>query len=104
MKVYGVWYGGSGYARSDAFDDLEEFPSLKVAADRLASRERSGYWERQAFDFVNKEPARDFCPCVERDSSLDIYFADPRETMGFEPMPDRRLVFGARGGIVSERY
>lgn len=102
MQVYALWHGGAGYSPSD-MDDLESFASIEAAKDALHSRMRNGYWQRQDFPFVNREPASVFTPCVEGDpaedggSSMWIYFYNPTEVG--DPYPDRIIEFGPRGGV-----
>jgi hypothetical protein len=81
MRVYAHWYGGSSYS-APTNEDTEEFSSIQSAKD--------AFWRRADFD--------PYYPCVE-DSSMLLYFSDPRETN--DPYPDRELTLGPRGGIRS---
>lgn len=97
--IYATWHGGAGYSVSHVEDHLETFPSVRDAKEALASRERYGYWQPQTFTFATGNTGAYLTPGVEG-SSMDLYFADPRET--HDPYPDRRLTIGPRGGVREE--
>ncbi len=96
MKWYGLWHGGSSYA-PPGDEDLEEFASLEEAKDRLGSRWRYGYGQRQDFRYTAREPQRVFTPCVGEDCEILLY-AD----LGNLSYPARRVFLGPRGGACIE--
>lgn len=96
---YGLWYGGNGYALSDPESDMERFESLQEAKDALHDRYHDGYFSRQRFDYVNREPESVLTPAVGDDSCMHL-FASPDSDPS---LPDRRVYFGPRGGIRTER-
>ena len=104
-----MWYGGSGYGPSDPVEHLEEFDSIAAAKSALWSRRDYGYSYLQEFNYVNRENERVYCPCVEDDSTMWLYFAadtDPYtgDVYVTDNGPDRILFFGARGAVREDQY
>jgi len=89
MKIYALWYGGPNYA-APRTEDVESFPSLSEVRSELWRRSRSTYYPCT----VEAEPD-------EGGHYFLTYRVDPREES--DPMPDRIIRFGPRGGIVQER-
>jgi hypothetical protein len=87
MKVWGLWFGGSGYS-PPGLDDLEEFESMRAAASVFEGR------------LYNREtPAT---PCVDEETSeMWIFLSKPEE--GDDIYPDRTIDAGPRGGIRTTR-
>ena len=86
MKVFALFYGGSGYGLPDitSRDDVEEFQSIQEAEDSLISRKHDPYY-----------------PCVTCDPPedggmwMEIYRDDPYNSS--DPIPDYRLQFNQWG-------
>lgn len=101
MKVYAQWHGGGSYSWGDPDKDLEVFPSLAGAMSQLKDRFTRGNTFRMSFTFADGRIEQDYCPCVDADTSMLVFFSDPRQA--HEPYPDRQLTIGPRGGVRSER-
>jgi hypothetical protein len=93
MRVWMLWHGGASYAVGDVETDLEEFGSLRAAADAFAGR---------------ASPAETYYPCVSEEEPGDggpeawVYLTDPRPPAGGlvgDAYPDRIVAFGPRGGV-----
>jgi hypothetical protein len=97
MTVYAHWYGGGSYEFGDLDQNLESFRSLVAAGQAFRDRREDGYSWKQSFAFVNRPAESDLTPCVDLESEMWIYFADP--TGNIDPYPDRIIKFGPRGGI-----
>lgn len=97
---YGLWHGGSGYAPSDPTLDIERFDSLQHAQDALYDRCRSGGSYPEHFAFINREPETVLTPGVAEEQTEILLFGFPDCA---EAYPDRRVFFGPRGGVRSER-
>jgi len=88
MKVFGLFYGGSGYGLPDVYsrDDVEEFFSIDEAKNSLIDRR---------FD--------PFYPCVEAVPPEDggmymhLFREDPYENP--DPIPDYLLEFNKWGYV-----
>jgi hypothetical protein len=103
MKVYGLWYGGSGYSHGDLTTDLERFHSIAAACEALSDRYNSNGHRKVEFDFANRDTEYVYCPCVERESSIWLWTGanlDLDTGAIFVPeYPDRIIEFGPRGGV-----
>lgn len=97
MTIYGLWYGGAGYAHGYAADDMEAFDSVEHARTVLAEREGNGGWCRLDTFYVHRDREPVCMPTVEG-SSMTLY----PEPDGGEPYA--RLVFGPRGGVRVESF
>lgn len=88
MKVKALWFGGGSYSAPSPElnpDDLEEFSSMKQAADVF---------------YCRAENRDGRTPLVE-ESEMQIFFCGhPAEA---EYYPDRIIRFGPRGGVRIER-
>ena len=100
-KVYGYWWGGHSYARSDGEEQyLEEWPSIYAAMQALRSRRDWGYSYQQEFNYADGRTEYDLCPVVGDESEISLYLYDPREG---DNGPDRRVYFGPRSAVRQER-
>lgn len=80
MKVWVQWYGGPNY-RMPAYDEFEEFSSIKAAKDAFWCRFYDNYY-----------------PCVsEEEAEMLVYKSDPFETK--DRYPDISFTLGPRGGV-----
>ncbi len=82
--VFGLWYGGSSYSTPMITEDLESFDSIRDALDIFEAR-------------YNNRDGR--FPCVGSDCRLELFLSEPDS----DPIPDRIVKIGPRGGIVIER-
>lgn len=101
----GLWHGGSSYSAPYA-QDVEYFPSLRVAGNVLWSRFTNGDMWKQTFRYVIRGTDLVYCPTVGQDSELHLYWFPVRtspgtivETIERDGYPDRVIRFGPRGGI-----
>jgi hypothetical protein len=78
MTLYGLWHGGHGSYSEPNRDDLESFPDIEAARQALADRQDHGYWQRQDFAYVTREPESVFTPCVADESHMYLFLVDPR--------------------------
>jgi hypothetical protein len=95
--IYGEWHGGASYSPS-TIDDRERFASIAAAEQALRDRERHGYWQRQDFDYLTREPDSTFTPAVDRDTTCMWLYGSPSSED-----PSLVLDFGPRGGVRRHR-
>lgn len=84
MIVYGMWFGGSGYAPPTA-EDLERFDSIGQA--------------KRVFE-ARYDGDGGYTPCVDQDTTEMWLFYGPKPPEDNGDMyPDRIMRFGPRGGV-----
>ena len=86
--VFGMWFGGSSYSHGEPGKDGERFDSIEDACSQLYSRYCSGYWERQTFNYVNREPEGTLCPAVDERTEIHLSLALPPEGDFTDVYPD----------------
>ena len=93
MKVFGVWYGGSGYANPDYFnrEDVEKFFSIEAAMWELEDRTRHSYY-----------PCVEAIPMKEGGHFMYLFRTDPFEQGDIEP--DYILEFTMLGTLKKRRW
>lgn len=99
-KWFGLWHGGANYSAPD-MSHLETFDSIEEAKHALWEREATGYFSRVPFKYAGGETVEVHTPNVDKDSEIHLYAGDPR--LSRDSYPDRRVYFGPRGGIKTER-
>ncbi len=94
--VFGMWFGGSSYSHGEPEKDGERFDSIEDACYQLYSRYRSGYWERQTFNFVNREPEGTLCPAVDEGTEIHLSLSLPPDGDFTDVYPDLCLKLSER--------
>lgn len=97
MQVWAYWTGGSSYANWEIDKDLETFRSLTAAKNAFEDRWSHGYSFSMKCEYVNRPAESNLMPCVDENSYMWVYFADP--TGKEDQYPDRIIEFGPKGGI-----
>lgn len=95
MRVYGLWYGGSGYGLPER-EDLEQFESIGHARTALERRCYVGGHIQQDVTYADGRTTSVFFPAVDASSTeIHLFLTEPDDDL----YPDRVIKFGPRGGV-----
>jgi hypothetical protein len=101
QRVWALWYGGASYAQPYLAEHLEIFESIEDALDALREREHSNGRSQLTVRYANGTEEYVYFPVVEG-SSLEIFYADPREDT--DAMPDARWELDPEGDAVETTH
>lgn len=89
MKVFALWYGGSGYAMPDPFTDVEEFASIQHAFNEMDGRFYDPYY-----------PCIEEVPPEEGGHYMHLFRGNP---LAQDLMPDYILQYTKRGTLKCQK-